>query len=108
MYNVHVCTCDEITNTRPGRPPKRVMPFPAMSPQDAMLRLSHPGSSQSFNTDPFNPFPKDGGLERFGGPPHHPHMGAAHLMSLNSPAAQVGIVVDCLLSLLGDCDCLVD
>ena len=65
------------------------MPFPAMSPQDAMLRLSHPGSGQSFNTDPFNPFPKDGGLERFGGPPHHPHMGAAHLMSLNSPAAQV-------------------
>merc|ERR1719228_323891 len=38
-----------------SRPPKRVMPFPAMSPQDAMLRLNHPmpPSSEHYNNSPF-------------------------------------------------------
>jgi len=83
----------DCTTSRPGRPPKRVMPFPAMSPQDAMLRLNHPmpPSSEHYGNSPFG---KEGpGMERgFPGPlPPHP-MGAAHLMSLNNPAAQAALL----------------
>jgi len=76
-----------------SRPPKRVMPFPAMSPQDAMLRLSHPmpPASDHYNNSPFGK--ESHGMDRgFPGPlPPHP-MGAAHLMSLNNPAAQAALL----------------
>jgi len=76
-----------------SRPPKRVMPFPSMSPQDAMLRLNHPmpPSSEHYNSSPFGK--ESHGMERsFPGPlPPHP-MGAAHLMSLNNPAAQAALL----------------
>lgn len=76
-----------------SRPPKRVMPFPSMSPQDAMLRLSHPmpPASEHYNNSPFGK--ESHGMDRgFPGPlPPHP-MGAAHLMSLNNPAAQAALL----------------
>jgi len=76
-----------------SRPPKRVMPFPAMSPQDAMLRLSHPMPpvSEHYNNSPFGK--ENHGLDRGfqGHLPPHP-MGAAHLMSLNNPAAQAALL----------------
>eukprot|EP00095_Tigriopus_kingsejongensis_P011496 maker-scaffold56_size446035-snap-gene-2.12 protein:Tk11496 transcript:maker-scaffold56_size446035-snap-gene-2.12-mRNA-1 annotation:"dachshund " len=82
----------DCTTSRPGRPPKRGVPFPPMSPQDAMLHLKsiHNGS------DPYKdgPFPKEPRLDKnpFGngfGP--HGHHGlnpmAAQFMALNHPAA---------------------
>merc|ERR550532_2462446 len=85
----------DCTTSRPGRPPKRVLPFPAPSPQDAMLQLNR---SPLVTPDNFSReaggHPMDGG--RFPGAPGggsfpggHPMTaaGAAHLMSLNNPAA---------------------
>jgi len=75
-----------------SRPPKRVMPFPPMSPQDALLRLNHPMGHPSPG-EPFrdSSFHKDAGFDRpmFHGPlppPMNP-IGAAHFMALNNPAA---------------------
>ena len=99
------------SHIRPGRPPKRVLPFPAPSPQDAMLQLNRsplvtpdnfsrwvwpPWSSQHLTlmSREAGGHPMDGG--RFPGAPGggsfpggHPMTaaGAAHLMSLNNPAA---------------------
>ena len=46
-----------LLSSRPGRPPKRGVPFPPMSPQDAMLHLKQ---SMHNGADPYKdgPFPK--------------------------------------------------
>ena len=36
---LNIALTDLFSNSRPGRPPKRGLPFPAMSPQDAMLHF---------------------------------------------------------------------
>ncbi|TRY73892.1 hypothetical protein TCAL_07775 [Tigriopus californicus] len=80
------------SSSRPGRPPKRGVPFPPMSPQDAMLHLKsiHNGG------DPYKdgPYPKEPRLDKnpFGngfGPHGHPGLNpmAAQFMALNHPAA---------------------
>ena len=116
-----MCCVMITSHVRPGRPPKRVLPFPAPSPQDAMLQLNRSPLvpqdnfsrwvSSSSLWPPPSPsvlreaggHPLDGG--RFPGGPGggsfpggHPMTaaGAAHLMSLNNPAA--------LLSRTGMCD----
>ena len=87
--------CVMITSqSRPGRPPKRVLPFPAPSPQDAMLQLNRSPLVPQDNFSRRTLEDLDGG--RFPGGPGggsfpggHPMTaaGAAHLMSLNNPAA---------------------
>lgn len=51
-----------LLSSRPGRPPKRGVPFPPMSPQDAMMQLKnmHNGANAAGVSDPFKdgPFPK--------------------------------------------------
>ena len=64
------------------------MPFPAMSPQDALLQLGRPPAppGQEFHgSEPRPPFPGHAPL------PPHP-MAAQHLMGLNSPAAQAALL----------------
>ena len=54
-----------LLSSRPGRPPKRGVPFPPMSPQDAMMHLKnmHNGAHAQAGagvSDPYKdgPFPK--------------------------------------------------
>ena len=53
-----------LLSSRPGRPPKRGVPFPPMSPQDAMMHLKnmHNGANAGGVADPYkadgSPFPK--------------------------------------------------
>jgi len=73
------------------RPPKRVMPFPAMSPQDAMLRLHQPGMGHPHqHSSPHTPNSEFPHMDRSPFPPPlppgHP-MAQAHLMAgLGGPA----------------------
>jgi len=74
-----------------SRPPKRVMPFPAMSPQDAMLRLHQPGMAHPHpHSSPHTPNSEFPHMDRSPFPPPlppgHP-MAQAHLMAgLGGPA----------------------
>uniref|UniRef100_A0A0K2TES2 SKI/SNO/DAC domain-containing protein n=1 Tax=Lepeophtheirus salmonis TaxID=72036 RepID=A0A0K2TES2_LEPSM len=98
------CTTSRGKIGEPGRPPKRGVPFPSMSPQDAMLHLKnsmHNGSD--LYKDAGGPYVKEARLDKtgFGAggggggngfPPHgappglNPAM-AAQFMALNHPAA---------------------
>jgi len=88
---------DLCSNSRPGRPPKRGLPFPAMSPQDAMLHFKH---SSMMNGDHFGSN-KEPRLELHppGYPLHHgggPHPGfspmAAAQFMMSHPAAQAAFL----------------
>jgi len=89
------------SSSRPGRPPKRGVPFPPMSPQDAMMHLKnmHNGAHAQAGagvSDPYKdgPFPKEPRLDKnpFGngfGPPGGPaglNPMAAQFMALQHPA----------------------
>merc|ERR1719510_620528 len=83
----------DCTTSRPGRPPKRGVPFPPMSPQDAMMHLKnmHNGAADPYKDGPFpkeprldkNPF--GNGFGPPGGPPGLNPM-AAQFMALQHPA----------------------
>jgi len=89
----------DCTTSRPGRPPKRGVPFPPMSPQDAMMHLKnmHNGANAAAGlTEPYKdgPYPKEPRLDKnpFGngfGPPGGPggiNPMAAQFMALQHPA----------------------
>jgi len=89
----------DCTTQRPGRPPKRGLPFPAMSPQDAMLHFKH---SSMMNGDHFGSnkearldlHPPGYPLHPGGGGPPHPGfspMAAAQFM-MSHPAAQAAFL----------------
>eukprot|EP00090_Calanus_glacialis_P046291 TRINITY_DN9015_c0_g1_i1.p1 TRINITY_DN9015_c0_g1~~TRINITY_DN9015_c0_g1_i1.p1 ORF type:complete len:673 (+),score=131.04 TRINITY_DN9015_c0_g1_i1:378-2396(+) len=89
--------CTTQSNSRPGRPPKRGLPFPAMSPQDAMLHFKH---SSMMNGDHFGSN-KEARLDTYphGYPLHHggsPHPGfnpmAAAQFMMSHPAAQAAFL----------------
>jgi len=89
--------CTTQSNSRPGRPPKRGLPFPAMSPQDAMLHFKH---SSMMNGDHFGSN-KEARLDLHppGYPLHHggsPHPGfspmAAAQFMMSHPAAQAAFL----------------
>eukprot|EP00096_Caligus_rogercresseyi_P015210 TRINITY_DN765_c0_g1_i1.p1 TRINITY_DN765_c0_g1~~TRINITY_DN765_c0_g1_i1.p1 ORF type:complete len:739 (+),score=283.40 TRINITY_DN765_c0_g1_i1:176-2392(+) len=99
LYKDCTTSRGKIGDSRPGRPPKRGVPFPSMSPQDAMLHLKnsmHNGSELYKDV----PYGKEARLDKsgFGGggngfpgsqctpPGINPAM-AAQFMALNHPAA---------------------